>query len=64
VISASHSSNCESGRAFSAGMEPITPLTHWAITVLGVLMMNSGAEMTGKVIEEKMAGSLDMKGFV
>jgi hypothetical protein len=44
-------------------MDPTTPLMHWAITLLGVLMMNNGAAMTGNVIEEKMAGSLDMAGF-
>jgi hypothetical protein len=41
-------------------MEPTTPLIHCAITVLGLLMMNNGEAMTGNVIVEKMAGSLDM----
>jgi hypothetical protein len=47
VISASHSSSCEAGRALSAGMEPTTPALHWAITSLGLLMMNSGEPITG-----------------
>jgi hypothetical protein len=42
VISASHSSSCEAGRALSAGIDPTTPAVHWAITSLGLLMMNSG----------------------
>jgi hypothetical protein len=43
-------------------MEPTTPLMHCAMTVLGLLMMNSGEAMTGKVIVEKIAGSFDMGG--
>ena len=47
VISASHSSSCSAGRAFSAGIEPTTPALHCAITSFGLLMMNSGAPMIG-----------------
>jgi hypothetical protein len=47
VISASHSSSCDAGRALSAGIEPTTPALHWAITSLGLLMMKSGEPMTG-----------------
>jgi hypothetical protein len=47
VISASHSSSCDAGRAFSDGMEPTTPALHCAITSLGLLMMNSGEPMMG-----------------
>ena len=36
VISASHSSSCAAGRAFSAGMEPMTPALHCAMTSLRV----------------------------
>ena len=48
VISANHSSSCEAGRALSAGIEPTMPALHCAITSLGLLMMNSGAPITGK----------------
>ena len=47
VISASHSSSCDAGRAFSAGNEPTMPALHCAITSFGLLTMNSGAPMTG-----------------
>ena len=47
VISASHSSSWEAGRALSAGIEPTTPALHWAMTSLGLLMMNSGEPITG-----------------
>ena len=47
VISASHSSSSSAGRALSAGIEPTMPALHCAITRRGVLMMNSGAAMTG-----------------
>ena len=47
VISASHSSSCDAGRAFSAGIEPTTPALHCAMTSFGLLMMNSGAPMIG-----------------
>jgi hypothetical protein len=47
VISASHSSSCEAGRALSAGIEPTTPALHCSITSLGLLMMNSGEPITG-----------------
>jgi hypothetical protein len=43
-------------------MEPTTPAMHWAITSLGLLMMNSGEAMTGKGTAARAAGSLDMKG--
>ena len=62
VISDNHSSNCDAGRAFNAGMEPTTPAMHWAITNLGLLMMNSGEPMTGKGTAASAAGSLDMWG--
>src|SRR5256885_15923073 len=48
VISASQSSSCSAGRALSAGMEPTMPAWHWAITSLGLLMMNSGEPITGR----------------
>jgi hypothetical protein len=43
-------------------MEPTTPAMHWAMTVLGLLMMNSGEPMTGNGTEAKAAGSLDING--
>ena len=49
VISASHSSSCDAGRALSAGIAPTTPALHWAMTSFGLLMMNSGEPMTGNL---------------
>ena len=60
VISISHSSSCSAGRALRAGMEPTTPAMHWAITNLGLLMMNKGEAMTGKGRWAKAAGSFDI----
>ena len=60
VISASHSSSCAAGRALSAGMAPTTPAMHWAITSLGLLMMNSGEPMMGSGRFCRVGGSLDM----
>ena len=60
VISASHSSSCSAGRALSAGMEPTTPDVHWAITSLGLLMMNNGEPMTGNFTRCRTGGNLDM----
>jgi hypothetical protein len=48
VISASHSSNCEAGLAFNAGMDPTTPAMHCAMTNFGLPMMNNGEPMMGK----------------
>jgi hypothetical protein len=48
------------GRAFNAGIEPTTPLMHWAITNLGLLMMNSGEPMTGNLSDASAGGSLDI----
>ena len=42
-------------------MEPITPLVHCAITSLGLLMMNSGAPMTGNFCFCRTGGSWDME---
>jgi hypothetical protein len=36
---------------------------HWAMTVFGLLMMNSGEPMTGKGTQAKAAGSLDIRFF-
>jgi hypothetical protein len=47
VSSWSHSSSCESGRAFRDGNEPMTPARHWASTSLGCEMRKSGAPTTG-----------------
>jgi hypothetical protein len=41
-------------------MEPTTPALHWAITNLGLLMMNKGEAMTGNFSCCKTAGNLDM----
>jgi hypothetical protein len=40
----------------SAGIEPTTPALHWAITSLGLLMMNSGDPMMGSGRLDKAAG--------
>src|SRR5208282_4071269 len=48
VISCSHSSSCEMGRAFRAGKAPTIPALHWAMTSAGCEMMNSGAPTTGR----------------
>ena len=47
VISASHSSSCDAGRALSAGIDPTTPALHCSITSLGLLTMNIGEQITG-----------------
>ena len=60
VISASQSSSCAAGRALSAGMEPTMPALHCAITSCGLLMMNSGEPITGKVSFCKTGGKRDM----
>ena len=57
MISASHSSSCSAGRAFSAGIEPTTPAVHWAMTSLGLLMMKSGAPMIGSGRLRRTAGN-------
>ena len=49
VISCSHSSSCEMGRALSAGKEPTIPALHWAITSAGCETMNNGAPTTGSL---------------
>ena len=49
VISCSHSSSWEIGRALSAGKAPTMPALHWAITSAGWEMMNNGAPMTGSL---------------
>ena len=46
-IVVSHSSNICAGRALSAGNEPTTPLSHWAMTRFGLETMNMGAAITG-----------------
>ena len=56
VISASQSSSCSAGRALSAGIAPITPALHCSMTSCGLLMMNSGAPMTGSARLRKHAG--------
>jgi hypothetical protein len=56
VISASHSSSCEAGRALSEGMLPTMPAWHCAITSLGLLMMNRGAPMMGSGTRCRTAG--------
>jgi hypothetical protein len=48
----------------SAGMEPTTPAMHWAITILGLLMMKSGDPMMGSGRLFKGAGNLDMVSFL
>ena len=53
VISINHSSSCSAGLALRAGIEPITPALHWAITNLGLLIIKSGAAMTGKLPSAK-----------
>ena len=63
VISASHSSSCSAGRAFSAGIEPTMPALHCAMTSLGLLMMNSGAPMIGRGRLRRTAGS-GMQAFL
>jgi hypothetical protein len=40
-------------------MEPTTPAVHWAITSLGLLIMNKGEPITGKGKRSSGAGSLD-----
>ena len=57
VISASHSSSCDAGRAFSAGIEPTMPALHCSMTSLGLLTMNSGEPMTGMRKRSKSAGT-------
>src|SRR6476620_8191773 len=57
VISASHSSSCSAGRAFSAGIEPTMPAVHWAMTSLGLLTMKSGAPKIGRGRLRRTAGS-------
>src|SRR3984957_8716636 len=58
VISCSHSSSCEMGRALSAGKAPTIPALHWAITSAGCETMNSGAPTTGSLsLSRRMSGS-------
>ena len=58
VISCSHSSSWEMGRALSAGNAPTIPALHWAITSAGCEMMNSGAPTTGSLsLCLRMSGS-------
>src|SRR5580704_10449398 len=58
VISCSHSSSCEMGRALSAGKAPTIPALHWAITKAGCETMNSGAPTTGSLsLSRRMSGS-------
>ena len=47
MISASHSSSCDAGRALSAGIDPTNPALHCSITSFGLLMMNIGEQITG-----------------
>jgi hypothetical protein len=41
-------------------MEPTTPAIHWAMTSLGLLMMNSGEPMMGKGRWFKAPGKRDI----
>src|ERR1700733_400555 len=43
----SHSPSFSTGRAFSAGNEPMIPALHWAMTSSGPDTMNNGAPTTG-----------------
>src|SRR5882724_3730375 len=61
VTSCNHSSSCDAGRAFNAGIEPMMPALHCSITSLGLLMMNSGEPITGRDRFCKAFGSLDMQ---
>src|SRR5690606_2444034 len=56
VISCSHSSNCDEGRAFNAGMEPTMPALHCSMTSFGLLMMNIGEAITGMRKFRKFSG--------
>jgi hypothetical protein len=44
-------------------MDPTTPAMHWAMTNLGLLMMNSGEPITGKGTAASAGGNLDMADF-
>jgi hypothetical protein len=63
VISASHSSSCAAGRAFSAGIAPTMPALHCSITSFGLLMMKRGEPITGSARRERTGGS-DKMGSV
>src|SRR5438270_8921653 len=58
LISCSHSSSCDWGRALRAGKLPTIPLVHWAITSFGLETMNIGAPMTGMRRCDRMGGRL------
>ncbi len=60
VMRASHSSSCDSGRAFSDGNEPTTPALHWAMVKSGLEMMNSGEQITGSRRRLAISGGRDM----
>src|SRR6476469_1565177 len=64
LISCSHSSSCDAGRAFSAGIDPTTPALHCSITSLGVLTMNIGEAMTGSGRFRRTGGNLDIRSPV
>src|SRR3984957_2296819 len=58
VISCSHSSSCEMGRALSGGTAQTIPPLRWAITKAGCETMNSGAPTTGSLsLSRRMSGS-------